>query len=76
MQLIVLSVEQVDSGINTMEAEDLLRKSNELISFFGIASNGEISDRELDTPHWFNGGCDNGIVAEDLLRLVGTGRFA
>ncbi len=75
MQLIVLGVQQMDSGMNVMEAEDLLLQRNELIPFLGVAGNREACDRKLDAPLWFDGCRDDGIVSEDLFRLVGIGRF-
>jgi hypothetical protein len=76
MQLIVFGIEQMNPGFDSMEAADLFLKRDELIPFFGVAGNGEAGNRQLDAPLRFNGGGDDCIVSEDLLRFVRIGRFA
>jgi hypothetical protein len=75
MQLIVLGIEKMDSGTDIMEPENLLLKRNELIPFLGITGNRNASNRKLKAPLGFDGGSNNGIVAEDLFDLVGIGRL-
>jgi hypothetical protein len=49
---------------------------DEGISFLGIAGNGDAADGKFDSQLRFDGCGDNGVVAEDLLGLVGVGGHA
>ena len=76
MQLIVFGVEQMNPGIDAMEAADLFLQRDELISFLGIAGNGDAADGKFDAQLRFDRGCDDGVIAEDLFGLVRIGGFA
>ena len=76
MGFIVFGIKQMDPGMDIMKAADLFLKRNELIPFLGISGNCDTSDRKLKTPLRFDGSSDDGVVPEDLLDLVGIGRFA
>ena len=76
MQLVVLGIEHMDSRMDIMKAADLLIERNKLMPFFGIAGNRETGDREFKTPQGLDGGCNHGVISEDLFDLVGVGRFA
>jgi len=76
MRLMVFGVQQMNPGIGAMKAADLLLKRDKLIALLGIAGDGDAGNRGLDAPLRFDGGCDDGIVTEDLLNLVRIGRFA
>ena len=76
MEFIVFGIEQVDPGTDIMEASDLFLKRNELIPFLGIAGNRQTGDRKFNASLMLDGDCDDGVVSEDFLDLVGIGRFA
>jgi len=62
-------------GFNFMKLEDLFLKGDELISFLGVAGNGDAGDGNLDFPLRLNRSADDGVVAKDLLDFVGIGSF-
>lgn len=66
----------MNPGVNIMKAADLLIEQNELIPFLGVARNRKAGHRKFKSPLRFDCSRDNGIVSEDLLRLVRIGRFA
>jgi hypothetical protein len=85
MHLIVFGIERMNPGTAAMEATDLLLLGNDLTlapqhpcttAPIGIAGDGDAGNRGLDAPLRFDGGCDDGIVTEDLLNLVRIGGFA
>jgi hypothetical protein len=75
-QFIILGIEQMKQGLSIMKLENLLMKSNELLSFFGIAGNRDAGDREFKCPLGFNRGGNDGIIAKDLFDFIGIGSFA
>lgn len=76
MKLIVLGIEEMDSGMDRVEAADLLLKGDELIAFVGVTGNGEAGDGKLEAEAGIDGGSDDGVVAEDFLDFVGIGGIA
>ena len=63
-------------GIDAMESSDLFLERDEGIPFLGIAGNGDAADGKFDAQLRFDRGCDDGVVAEDFLGLVGIGGHA
>jgi hypothetical protein len=76
MQLVVLGIEQMDSGFDVMKPENLLLEGNELIAFLGIAGNGKAVNRKLKARQGLDGGSYHGVVSEDLFGFIGIGRLA
>ena len=85
MQLIVFSIEQMNPGIGVMEATDLLLQGNDLTlapehpctpAPVGIAGDGDAADGKLNAQLRFDGCGNDGVVAEDLLGLIGIGGHA
>ncbi len=76
MKLVVFGIEQMNSSIGAMESSDLLLERDEGISFLGIAGNGDAADGKFDSQLRFDGCGNDGVVAEDLLGLVGVGGHA
>jgi len=48
MQLIVFGIQQMNPGIDAMEASNLFLKRDELIPFLGVAGNGDAADGKFD----------------------------
>jgi hypothetical protein len=76
MQLIVFGIEQMNPCMGIMKPENLPLKRNELIPFLSVAGDCKTGHRKLKTPFRSDGGCDDGIVSEDLFGLIGIGWFA
>ena len=75
-QFIILGIEQMKQCLRAMKFENLLMKSNDLLTFFCIACNGDAGDREFKTPLRHNCSGNDGVVAKDLFDFVGVGRLA
>jgi len=76
IKLVVLGVEQMDFSIGAMESSDLFLERDEGIPFLGIAGDGDAADGKFDAQLRFDGCGNDGVVAEDLLGLIGIGGHA
>jgi len=76
VELIIFCVEKMCFRIDVMESEDLFLSGNELISFLGVAGNGDAANGKFEPPLRFNGRCDDGVVPEDFFDFVGIGCLA
>ena len=76
IKLVVLGIEQMNFSIGAMESSDLFLERDEGISFLGIAGDGDAGDGKFDSQLRFDGCGNDGVVAEDLLGLIGIGGHA
>jgi len=58
-----------------MKSEDLFLKRDELVSFLGVAGNGDAGNRQFNSQSRFNCGRNDGVIAKDFFDFIGIGCF-
>jgi hypothetical protein len=65
MEFIVFRIGQIDFGVGVM-GEELFFQGDELVAFLGVARDGEAGHGEFEAEREFDGGYEDGVVAEDF----------
>ena len=65
MEFIIFRIGQIDFGVGVM-GEELFFQGDELVALLGVARDGETSHGEFEAEREFDGGYEDGVVAEDF----------